>query len=83
MAKTKRYTIDLTPWASEEVDRICGLFGITIADLFRYSLLLMRIYADATESNRELRLIDPCNPDNLPMVVVIPVFKRKQVKQHG
>ena len=77
MAKNKRYTIDLTSGASEEVKRICDTFGLTITDLFRYSLLLMRIYADAIEAGRELRLIDPQKPDNLPMIVTIPMFKKK------
>ena len=70
--KNKRYTIDLTPAAAEEVDRICNMFELKIADLFRYSLLLMRIYADASKEGKQMRLVN--RETNEIQIIELPLF---------
>jgi len=79
----RRCTIDLTPAAAAEVDRICSMFDLKIADLFRYSLLLMRIYGDAVSEGRQMRLVSRKDPNEI-QVVELPLFvpqprKRKSV----
>ena len=69
----RRCTIDLTPAAAEEVDRICKMFDLKIADLFRYSLLLMRIYADASGEGKQMRLVNRKDPNEI-QVVELPLF---------
>ena len=69
----RRCTIDLTPAAAEEVDRICNMFDLKIADLFRYSLLLMRIYADANKEGKQMRLVNRADPNEI-QVVELPLF---------
>lgn len=69
----RRCTIDLTPAASEEVDRICNMFELKISDLFRYSLLLMRVYADATREGKQMRLVNRNDPNEI-QVVELPLF---------
>ena len=71
--KGRRCTIDLTPAASAEVDRICGIFGLKIVDLFRYALLLMRIYADAVREGKQMRLVSRTDPAEI-QVVELPLF---------
>ena len=71
--KGRRCTIDLTPAASEEVNRICKMFGLKIADLFRYSLLLMRIYGDAVTEGKQMRLVNRKDPNEI-QVVELPLF---------
>jgi hypothetical protein len=71
--KGRRCTIDLTPAASVEVDRICTMFDLKIVDMFRYSLLLMRIYAEAVEQGRQMRLVNPDNPSEI-QVIELPLF---------
>ena len=60
-AKPRRVTIDLTPAAVEELDRIKSVTGATTADIFRYAFTLMRIYVDERQRGREFRIIDPDN----------------------
>lgn len=69
----RRCTVDLTPAAAQEVDRICGMFSLKIADLFRYSLLLMRIYADAVQEGKQMRLVNRKDPHEI-QVVELPLF---------
>ena len=67
----RRCTIDLTPAAAEEVDRICNMFDLKISDLFRYSLLLMRIYADATREGKQMRLVNRKDPNEIQVVELL------------
>ena len=69
----RRCTIDLTPRASDEVERIKMMFGITMADVFRLSLVLMRIYADAVAERKEVHVVDPKKP-NLVRVIELGVL---------
>lgn len=62
-SKGRRVTIDLSPSAAQEVDRLRSLTGLTTADLFRYGLVLARIYLDARRQGMELRLVDPVKTD--------------------
>ena len=55
--KGRRVTIDLTPAAASEVDRLRATTGLTTADLFRHALSLFRIYVDAKESGQEFELV--------------------------
>jgi len=72
----RRCTIDLTPAAAEEVDRICSMFDLKIAELFRYSLLLMRIYGDAVSEGKQMRLVSRKDPHEV-QVVELPLFVPK------
>jgi hypothetical protein len=78
--KSRRYTIDLTPAASAEVDKICDVFGLKIVDLFRYSLLLMRIYTDAVKEGKQMRLVSRKNPSEV-QVIELPLFAAEQRKE--
>lgn len=69
----RRCTIDLTSAAAVEVDRICSMFDLKIADLFRYSLLLMRIYGDAVREGKQMRLVNRKDPNEI-QVVELPLF---------
>ena len=57
--KGRRVTIDLTPAATSELDRLRGVTGLTTADVFRYALSLFRIYVDAKQREHELEIVDP------------------------
>ncbi len=78
--KGRRCTIDLTPAAAEEVDRICEIFELKISDLFRYSLLLMRIYADATGEGKQMRLVSRKDPHEV-QVVELPLFSGQKYRR--
>jgi hypothetical protein len=80
--KGRRCTIDLTPAASAEVDRICGIFELKIVDLFRYSLLLMRIYADAVREGKQMRLVSRKDPTEI-QVVELPLFAGPATQEAG
>lgn len=57
--KGRRVSIDLTPPAAREVDRLRNLTGLTTADVFRHALSLFRIYVDAKQAGREVVILDP------------------------
>ncbi len=54
--KGRRVTIDLTPAAAVEVDRLRQMTGLTTADIFRHAFSLFRIYVDGKTEGRELEL---------------------------
>ncbi len=58
-AKGRRVSIDLTPPAVQEVDRLRDLTGLTTADIFRHALALFRLYINAKAHGRELIIVDP------------------------
>jgi len=73
-AKGRRVTIDLTPAAATEVDRLRNMTGLTTADLFRHALSLFRIYVDVRERGQQLCILDPDKNEihtrlELPVVV--------------
>ena len=57
----RRVTVDLTPAATEEVDRLKEVTGLTTADIFRHSLSLFRIYVEARQQADELRIVNPAS----------------------
>ena len=69
----KRCTIDLTTSAAAEVERMQGIFELSVADVFRYSLLLMSMYADAISEGRELATINPEKPSDFQRIK-LPMF---------
>jgi len=75
--KGRRVTIDLTPAAASELDRLRSLTGLTTADVFRYALSLFRIYVDAKQRGHQLEIVDPSGSDRdirieLPVPVTAP-----------
>ena len=72
MAKARRVTVDLTPAAVQELDRIKKSTGATTADLFRYAFTLLRIYVDEKDRGRELRIVDPSN-DGIQTRIELPI----------
>ena len=78
--KGRRYTIDLTPAAAAEVARICNMFELKIVDVFRYSLLLMRIYADAVQDGKQMRLVNRKDPTEI-QVVELPLFAGQPMQE--
>jgi len=54
--KGRRVTIDLTPAAANEVDRLRAVTGLTTADVFRHALSLFRIYVEAKEKGEDICL---------------------------
>ncbi len=59
--KGRRVSVDLTPAAAEQVDRLRDVTGLTTADIFRHALAMFRIYVQVRQSGRELVIIDPKN----------------------
>lgn len=74
----KRYTIDLTTSAAAEVERMQAIFDLSVADVFRYSLLLMSTYAEAISEGREFAMIDPGNPSDCHRIK-LPMFHNVNV----
>lgn len=74
-AQTRRYTVDLTPAAANEVGRIQDMFDLSAVDVFRYALILLRIYADATTENRKVQIVDPKEPKTVT-VIQLPMFPK-------
>jgi hypothetical protein len=73
--KGRRVTIDLTPGATAEVDRLTKLTGLTTADVFRYALTVFRIYVDEKVKGRNMNFSDPNNREittqvELPISIV-------------
>ncbi|MDB5338840.1 MAG: hypothetical protein JWN70_4459 [Planctomycetaceae bacterium] len=62
MAGTRRVTIDLTEEASAEIERIRAVTGLTIADIFRHSFTLLRIYLEAKDEGKLMRIFNPKKP---------------------
>jgi hypothetical protein len=74
--KGRRITIDLTPAAVTELDKLRVLTGLTTADLFRYAFTLLRIYVQAKEEGQEVRLVDPKGggtTTRLELPITVPV----------
>ena len=76
-SKARRVTIDLTPAAVEELDRVKSVTGLTTADVFRYAFTLMRIYVDERQLDREFRIIDPSN-ERLQIRLELPIHVAKK-----
>ncbi len=55
----RRVTVDLTPAAAQELDRLRSVTGLSIAELFRTALSLLRIYVQAQMNHQEIRIVDP------------------------
>ncbi len=71
----KRCTIDLTTSAAAEVERMQAIFELSVADVFRYSLWLMSMYAEAISEGREFATIDPENPSDRQRIQ-LPMFNK-------
>ena len=75
----KRCTIELTNDAKMEVDRIRKTFNLTMSEVFRFALVLMRIYADSTIQRKEVHIVDPNDP-SVVRVVELPLFYSRSKK---
>jgi hypothetical protein len=76
--KARRVTIDLTPAAATEVDRLRELTDLTTADIFRHALSLFRIYVDAVREGKELELTSKKGGKEPKTRIVLPL----QVNAH-
>jgi hypothetical protein len=68
--KGRRVTIDLSPAATCEVDRLRQVTGLTTADIFRSAMTVFRIYVDAHEQGKEVRVIDPSDLQTQTRIVL-------------
>jgi len=75
--KGRRVTIDLTPSATAEVDRMKELTGLTTADIFRHAISLFRIYVDARAKGDELRVVNPASL-NVQTRIELPISVAKR-----
>lgn len=57
--KGRRITLDLTPAATKELDRIKKITGMASVDVFRHGFSLLRIYVETKQNMREFRIVDP------------------------
>ena len=57
--KSRRITIDVSPSAAVELDRLSKSRGKKTADLFRSAMSLLRIAVNAAECGMEIHLVDP------------------------
>ncbi len=78
--KGRRATIDLTPAAAQEVDRLREITGLTTSDLFRTAFSLFRLYVQAREQGNALCIVDPEDENairtRLELPIVIPKLSR-------
>jgi hypothetical protein len=56
--KGRRVTIDLTPSAAEEIDRLAKDLGVSTPDVFRQSFSLFRLYVNARKEGKKLVILD-------------------------
>ncbi len=75
----QRYTIDVTQGAANEVTRIKKMFDLSITDVFKFSLSLMRIYVDAVSQKKEIHVVDPQNP-GVMTIVKLPLFNDRTIE---
>ena len=71
-------TIDLTPAAAEEIDRIANIVGISVPDVFRQSSSLFRLYVDAKMEGKQLAIVsskDPKEMRQLELALPNPIEK--------
>ena len=78
----KRCTIDLTKSAAAEVERMQSIFDLSVADVFRYSLVLMSTYADAVSEGRDFSTIDPKNPHDY-QIIKLPMFRNVSISDYA
>jgi hypothetical protein len=72
--KGRRVTIDLTAAATQEVDRLREITGLTTSDLFRNAISLFRLYVEARSRGHQLCIVDPQNENAIRTRVELPVF---------
>src|SRR5688572_8103598 len=69
---SQRITLDLSPPAAEELERLRELTGLTKTELFRHAFNLLRLYVKAAQEGKELCIIEPSGRERivqLPIVV--------------
>lgn len=71
--KGRRITIDLTAAATDEVDRLRQITGMTTADLFRNAFSLFLIYVEARSRGQQFCIVDPENENAIRTRVELPV----------
>jgi hypothetical protein len=71
-AKGRRVTIDLTPAATKEVDRLKIVTGLTTADVFRHAISLFRVYVNAKQRGLNV-FTRPQSSNNPETLIEMPV----------
>jgi hypothetical protein len=70
----RRVTVELSPKSQIEFDRLQQRTGLSTSDLLRYSVTLMRIYFDSRTEGKEVRIVNPKDPqDQVRLELPIPV----------
>jgi len=66
-----RITIDLTPDARQEVQRIIDATSLSDApEFFRKAMTLLRIHVDAAQAGKEIVMINPAPPNERDNIVL-------------
>jgi hypothetical protein len=71
----QRITLDLSPSAAAELDRLRALTGLTKTELFRHGFNLLRLYVKAAQEGKELSIIDPSGRER---VIQLPIVVRQE-----
>lgn len=75
-AKSRRITIDVSPSAATEIDRMTEITGQTTADLFRSAFSLLRLYVNYQLDKKEICAVDPTgrvSPTRIELVFPNPI----------
>ena len=67
----RRCTVDLSVNANKELERMMRLTGLSIADIFRFSIMLFKIYMDARRHGQSVEIHDP--KEKSIRVIEIPI----------
>ena len=73
--KGRRVSVDLSPAAAGEVDRLRSITTLSTADLFRFALSLLRIYVEARRSGQHLCIagLNDERPTRIELPFPVPV----------
>jgi len=67
--KGRRVTIDMSPAAASEIDKIVELTGGKTSDLFRQAFSLLHMYVNAILQGKEIMIVNPNRRDEPPVKV--------------
>ncbi len=67
--KGRRVTVDMSPAAASEIDKILELTGGKTSDLFRQAFSLLHMYVSAIRQGKEIMIANPNRLDEPPVKV--------------
>ncbi|MCA9013747.1 MAG: hypothetical protein KDA77_00315 [Planctomycetaceae bacterium] len=80
MPANENRKVIITDEANRELTQLEDMTGLAAHELVRHSIVLLKLYANADQQDRQLRVVNPEKPDTDFVLLQMPILVSKRTR---